>query len=79
MSKGVDGVGHDEGSFEIGRTGRRLVFPDGRFDCTYIRIIDKNDREVAYWESGEWAEEPEEVMGAIMGAAQHGDSRQASE
>ena len=50
------------------RFGRRVIkvpsHPDG---CSYIRILDQG-REVAYWDAEEWAEDPEGVMGAIMGA-----------
>ena len=35
---------------------------------SYVRILDKDRREIAYWSFTEWAEQPEEVMGAIMGA-----------
>ena len=34
----------------------------------YVRFVDANGNERAYWESTEWAESPEEVMGAILGA-----------
>lgn len=39
--------------------------PDG---CDYVRVLDSNGGEIAYWSSSEWEEEPEEVMGAICGA-----------
>jgi len=33
----------------------------------YVRVIDKNGEEEVYWDSQEWKDEPEVVMGAIMG------------
>lgn len=36
---------------------------------SYIRFLDKNGGEVGYWNSDEWGDTPEEVMGAIMGCA----------
>jgi hypothetical protein len=39
-----------------------------RKGTNYIRILDANKIEIAYWDSVEWAEDPEVVMGAIMGA-----------
>ena len=35
---------------------------------SYVRILDKDEIEIAYWNSEEWTEEPQEVMGALMGA-----------
>lgn len=34
---------------------------------SYVRFVDKNGFERAYWESSEWEEDPECVMGAIIG------------
>ena len=39
--------------------------PDG---SSYVRIVDSAGNEVAYWSCDEWAEEPQLVMGAILGA-----------
>lgn len=36
--------------------------------CSYVRIV-VCGLEVAYWTSDEWRDAPEEVMGAILGAA----------
>ena len=38
----------------------------------YIRFIDEDGKELVYWCSGEWKEEPLLVMGAIMGCLQNG-------
>jgi hypothetical protein len=35
----------------------------------YLRIIDKDNNEVLFWESTEWQEDPESVMGAVFSAA----------
>ena len=35
--------------------------------CSYIRFENEHGEEVAYWVCDEWGEEPEFVMGAIMG------------
>ena len=35
----------------------------------YVQVCDPEGNEIAYWESGEWQEEPENVMGAILMAA----------
>lgn len=35
---------------------------------SYVRVCDANGEEIAYWNRDEWQEEPEFVMGAIIGA-----------
>ena len=40
--------------------------------CSYIRFIDEDGDELAYWICDEWAEEPQLVMGAIMACIQNG-------
>ena len=46
-----------------------LVFPKYPHPCSYVRIVDRHTlAEKAYWICDEWAEAPEEVMGAIIGA-----------
>ena len=50
------------------RFGKRaLRVPSHPDTCSYVRITDEG-REVAYWDSAEWQEDPEGVMGAIVGA-----------
>ena len=44
---------------------RTPAFPD---PASYVRIL-RAGYEVAYWVCDEWQEQPEEVMGAIVGAA----------
>lgn len=49
--------------------GRELRCPAYPEPCEYVRIIDASSgEEIVYWDSGEWQEAPEEVMGAIVGA-----------
>jgi hypothetical protein len=57
------------------QAGEYLVFPSYAQNpqgVDYVRFIDKQGNELAYWNSDEWAEDPELVMGAIMGALQNG-------
>lgn len=35
---------------------------------SYVRILDANGAEISYWDNAEWSEDPECVMGAILGA-----------
>lgn len=48
--------------------GNTLHFPSYPDPCSYVAVCDQNGMEIAYWDAEEWAEEPESVMGAIMGA-----------
>lgn len=52
------------------RTDSASDNPEG---SSFVRVCDRNGNEVAYWTSDEWRESPEEVMGAILGAAKSGD------
>ena len=36
--------------------------------CSYVRFLDADKYETAYWASDEWRDAPEKVMGAVMGA-----------
>lgn len=40
--------------------------------CSYIRFVDEGGEELAYWDFAEWVEDPQLVMGAIMGSIQNG-------
>ena len=35
----------------------------------YVRVVDGNHREIGYWDHQEWADEPVQVMGAILRCA----------
>jgi hypothetical protein len=50
----------------MGGSIRCPAFPE---DCSYVRVCNDNGDEIAYWTADEWREEPEQVMGAIIGAA----------
>jgi len=52
--------------------GAEVRFPPYPISCGYVRVV-KNGNEIGYWDAQEWMEAPEEVMGAIMGAAMSGD------
>jgi len=56
--------------------GQAVVFPSyakNEAGCDYIRFINLKDQgEMLYYTKDEWAEEPELVMGCIMGAIQSG-------
>ena len=63
------GAGSYENEFILptasGRSIHAPAYPD---ECTYVRVVDQAGNELMYWDSAEWAESPEEVMGAILGA-----------
>jgi hypothetical protein len=40
-------------------------------DCSYVRVVDADGAELAYWTSDEWIRDPI-VMGAFLGLAQTG-------
>lgn len=50
---------------ETGNEIRCPAFPE---PCYYVRLVDPMVGEVAYWDANEWAEDPEGVMGAILGS-----------
>jgi len=52
-------------NLETGNTLRCPAYPKA---CVYVRIVDPFGNEVAYWHSDEWHEDPEGVMGAIIGS-----------
>jgi hypothetical protein len=48
--------------------GHELRTPGHPAPCEYVRIVDASGNERVYWDSAEWQEDPEGVMGAIVGA-----------
>ena len=48
--------------------GGELRAPAHPKECTYVRVVGSDFREVAYWDCAEWEEDPVGVMGAIIGA-----------
>lgn len=55
-------------------TGFELRYSADPRECapTYVRVCDPYGREIAYWVSDEWGEDPELVMGAILGVLVRG-------
>jgi len=56
--------------------GRKILTAAYPQECDYIRITDRADHEIAYWSCDEWRDSPQEVMGAIVGALNGGESRE---
>lgn len=48
--------------------GKRLICPAYPDPCAYVRIEDRYERELLYWEWNEWADDPMGVIGALFGA-----------
>lgn len=71
---GSDADYGDECVIELasGRTIRTDSYADSPEGSTHVRVCEQDGTEVGYWTSDEWREEPEEVMGAILGAAKGG-------
>lgn len=54
----------------IAESGMQVAFPDAHVEpdgVSYVRVL-KDGREIAYWDSAEWADAPQEVMGALLAA-----------
>lgn len=61
----------DECGIPIGSAGATVrcdSYDDNPAGASYVRVVDAEGREIAYWNYEEWAEDPGLVMGAIMGA-----------
>lgn len=43
--------------------------------CSYVRVLQAGF-EIGYWTAEEWQRDPEDVMGALLGAAARGQSRE---
>ena len=44
-----------------------LVTPAYPDDCSYVRLVIDGTTEVAYWDYKEWEEDPQVVIGALVG------------
>lgn len=55
-------------------TGFRLRVPAYPATAEYVRVLDPLGQEVGYWTADEWAQDPEDVMGALAGALIRGTS-----
>ena len=49
--------------------GNALRCPAYPAPCSYVRVTNREGQETSYWDRDEWERAPEEVMGAILGAA----------
>lgn len=50
-----------------------LRCPSYPAECDYVRIVDTADgAEIGYWDNNEWARDPRDVMGAIIGQLKGG-------
>lgn len=56
----------------IAHTGFELRYDTDGELLTYVRVCDPLGRELAYWTYDEWQEDPQLVMGAIIGALVRG-------
>jgi hypothetical protein len=56
----------------VTHTGFELRYSAEGDVVDYVRVCDPLGREVAYWVSDEWEEDPQVVMGAIIGALTRG-------
>jgi hypothetical protein len=52
----------------VAHTGFQLRYSAETELCDYVRVCDPLGREIVYWTSSEWAEDPQLVMGAMLGA-----------
>ena len=73
---GEHGVDEDQECVVPTCRGEAIVFQNVQANTNgtdYVRFIDEStQKELAYWTSSEWEEEPELVMGAIMACLQVG-------
>lgn len=69
-----DAAGNDYGDecAVVTHTGFELRYSAQGDTPDYVRVCDPLGREVAYWVSDEWRDDPELVMGAILGALVRG-------
>ncbi|MNR71500.1 hypothetical protein D3C71_21280 [compost metagenome] len=58
----------------VAHNGFELRYDVGDEFLTYVRICDPLGREIAYWTYEEWAEDPQLVMGGILGALTQGQA-----
>lgn len=66
----ADAAGDEFGaeSMLVAHTGFQLRYSAETEMCDYVRVCDPLGREIVYWTSAEWAEDPQLVMGAMLGA-----------
>lgn len=54
---------------ENGREIRTDTYDDHPDGASYVRVLDSAGGEAGYWTSDEWGDDPQLVMGAILGCA----------
>lgn len=60
----------DADECRIGLLGGGAIVCDAfPHEVSFVRVVNKEGREIGYWTIDELAEDPVEVMGAILGAA----------
>jgi hypothetical protein len=52
-----------------GRTLHTDTYASNPEGSSYVRVCAPDGSEIGYWSCDEWREAPQEVMGAILGAA----------
>lgn len=70
------GTQYDNEAALIAHTGFELRYDTDDELLTYVRVCDPLGRELAYWTHEEWQEDPQLVMGAIIGALVRGQPAQ---
>jgi hypothetical protein len=74
--EGLPATQHGDGTLDYGResgalitqTGCAVRWPAAPAVCDYVRVTAPDGSEIAYWVCDEWRENPEEVLGALLGA-----------
>ncbi len=61
----------------VAQTGFQLRYAADTKMCEYVRVCDPLGRELMYWDSAEWAQDPQLVMGAVLGALVRGNAAPA--
>jgi hypothetical protein len=55
-------------------SGCEVRCPPGSEDCEYVRIVNADGCELAYWHYTEFQEDPVLVLGALLGAMQSSEA-----
>ncbi len=52
--------------------GKELRSPAFPGECDYVRVVDDDGEELGYWHADEFAEDPQDTLGALMGCLKKG-------
>jgi hypothetical protein len=67
-----------QGEFAVALANGNVIWTDTYADnpagSSYVRVTGPDGTELGYWDSAEWRDDPQLVMGAILGAAGNGAS-----